>query len=328
MEFRPLGSSGLKVSAIGLGCNNFGGRADFAASQAVIHKAIDLGITLFDTANIYANGKSEEFLGEILGPRRKDVVLLTKFGMAKLGDAAPSASRQNMMQSFETSLRRLRTDHIDIFMLHYPDPATPIEETLRAFEDLIRQGKVRAIANSNFAPSQISEADRVAKAKKLTPFCAAENEYSLLSRDAEADLIPALQELGLGLLPYFPLANGMLTGKYRRGAELPAGSRLAGHARWAAQTLTDTNWDRLEKLESFCAARGRTLLQLAFAWLKAKPVVSSIIAGATKPEQVEANVAAAAITLSPEEVAELDALTSNEPPPPGLLSKLWSRARS
>lgn len=313
MQTRTLGRSGLRVSAVGLGCNNFGGRSDMETSRAVVHKALDLGVTLFDNANIYADGRSEEFLGEILGPRRKDVVILTKFGMDKLGAITCDGSRANMMRWVEISLKRLKTDYIDVYMLHRPDPQTPVEETMRGFDDLVRSGKVRYIGNSNFAAWQVAQADGAARAKGYATHVAAENEYSLLARDAERELIPALNALGQGLLPFFPLANGLLTGKYTRNAALPDGSRLSVNARFAAHTLTDSNWDVVERLEGFGQKHGYSLLELAFAWLMAKPVVSSVIAGASKPDQVEANIKAASIALNAEQVAELDALTARAP---------------
>ncbi len=313
MQTRALGKSGLQVSSVGLGCNNLGGRIDFDASRAVVHKALDLGVTLFDCANIYAGGKSEEFLGEILGPRRKDVLVLTKFGMDSLGAAGVDGSRANMMKWVEISLKRLKTDYIDVYMLHRPDTATPQDETLRAFEELIVSGKVRHIGNSNFNAAQVREADAVAKAKGLTGYSAAENEYSLLARDAEEKLIPALREAGLGFLPFFPLANGLLTGKYQRGVAPAEGTRLAANARFAAHTLNDANFDVVERVGAFSKKSSHSLLQIAFAWLLAKPVVSSVIAGATKPEQVEANVKAAQLALSAAEVAELDAISVKAP---------------
>jgi aryl-alcohol dehydrogenase-like predicted oxidoreductase len=313
MQTRILGKSGLRISAVGLGCNNLGGRIDFEASKVVVHKAIDLGVTLFDCANIYADGKSEEFLGDILGPRRKDVLIVSKFGMDKLGAASSDGSRANMMKWVEISLKRLKTDYIDLYMLHRPDPQTPQEETLRGFEDLLKSGKVRHIGNSNFNAAQVREADSAAKAKGLTGYSAGENEYSLLARDAERELIPALLELKLGFLPFFPLANGLLTGKYQRGVAPAAGTRLAANARFAAHTLVDANFDVMERIEAFSKKSGHSLLQIAFGWLLAKPVVSSVIAGATKPEQVEANVKAAELALSAAEMAELDAITVKAP---------------
>jgi aryl-alcohol dehydrogenase-like predicted oxidoreductase len=311
LEIRNLGASGLRVSAIGLGCNNFGGRIDLEATRQVVHKALDLGITLFDTADIYGNrGGSEECLGQVLGERRKDIVLATKFGLP-MDDAKllSGASRRYIMTAVEASLRRLRTDWIDLYQLHTPDPRTPIEETLRALDDLIRQGKVRYVGNSNLAGWQAVEAHWTGQQRNLAGFVSCQNEYSLLKRDIEAELVPAMQACGLGLLPYFPLASGLLTGKYRRQAPLPEGARFARMKGLADRYLTPANWGIVERLEEFCASRGHTLLTLAFSWLAARPCVASVIAGATKPEQVGQNVGAANWTLTPQDLAEVDRLT-------------------
>lgn len=311
MEQRNLGASGLQVSVVGLGCNNFGGRIDLEASRRVVHKALDLGITLFDTADIYGErGGSETCLGQILGDRRKDIVLATKFGMPM--DAAETlkgASRRYIMAAVEASLRRLRTDWIDLYQLHRPDPQTPIEETLRALDDLIRQGKVRYIGCSNLAGWQVVEAQWTARHLGLNAFVSGQDEYSLVARGIERDLLPAMQACGLGLLPFFPLASGLLTGKYQRHAPLPAGTRLANTQRLADRYLTDANWRIVDQLLPFCAGRGRSLLELAFSWLAAQPQVASVIAGATKPEQVEQNVAAVGWRLGPDDMAEVDRLS-------------------
>jgi aryl-alcohol dehydrogenase-like predicted oxidoreductase len=311
METRNLGTSGLRVSAVGLGCNNFGGRIGLDESRAVVHRALDLGITLFDTADTYGNrGGSEDCLGQVLGDRRKDIVLATKFGLpmdeAKI---LSGASRRYIMTAAEASLRRLRTDWIDLYQLHTPDALTPIEETLRALDDLIRQGKVRYVGNSNFAAWQAVAADWTARHHDLDRFVSCQNEYSLLKRDIEAELAPAMQACGLGLLPYFPLAAGLLTGKYRRQAAPPQGTRFARMQGLADRYLTPANWTILERLEDFCARRGHSLLELAFSWLKARPAVASVIAGATKPEQVEQNVKAASWALTPDDLAEIDRLS-------------------
>ena len=313
MEERNLGKSGLRVTLVGLGCNNFGGRIDLAATRAVVHKALDLGITLFDTADIYGEkggqkGGSERELGEVLGPRRKDVILATKFGRV-MGPKEQGGSRRYIMQAVEASLARLRTDWIDLYQFHIPDPATPIEETMRALEDLVRQGKVRYVGASNFAAWQLVEANWTAKAAGASPFIANQEEYSLLMREAEAELIPAMQAAGIGFLPFFPLASGLLTGKYKHGAPPPEGTRLAREPRMAKRFLTETNIVRVERLTSFCAARGKSLLELAFSWLAAQPAVASVIAGATRPEQLEQNVRAVAWRLTPEELTEIDAIT-------------------
>jgi aryl-alcohol dehydrogenase-like predicted oxidoreductase len=311
VQQRTIGRSDLRVSAVGLGCNNFGGRIDLEATRRVVHKALDVGITLFDTADVYGErGGSENFLGEILGPRRKDIVLATKFGLAMDdGGRMKGASRGYVMSAVEASLTRLRTDWIDLYQLHRPDPATPIEETLRALDDLVRHGKVRYVGCSNLPAWQVVEAEWTARHHGLTAFVSSQNEYSLLVRDAERELIPALEAYGLGLLPYFPLASGLLTGKYKRTLPPPQGARLS-QARYSDRYFTEANWTRVERLEEFCARRGRTLLDLPFAWLLSRPVLASVIAGATKPEQVEANVRAAAWSLSADDLAEIDRLAA------------------
>ena len=313
MEMRTLGTSGPAVSLVGLGCNNFAGRIDFAATEAVVEKALELGVTFFDTADTYGHrggnpGGSEEFLGRILGPRRKEIVLATKFGMAS-GSMKGGASRRYIMSAVEASLGRLKTDWIDLYQLHRPDPRTPIEETLRALDDLVRQGKARHIGCSYLTGAQFEEALACSARNGLAVYLTCQNEYSLLERGIEADLVPAMMRHGSGLLPYLPLAGGMLTGKYRRGATPPAGSRFS-YTRWQAdQFLTEARWRVVEALEQFAAERGRSLLALAMGWLAARPAVSSIIAGATKPEQVAANVAAAAWRPSAEEMALIDRIT-------------------
>jgi aryl-alcohol dehydrogenase-like predicted oxidoreductase len=314
MEVRNLGKSGLRVSVVGLGCNNFGGRIGLEESRAVVHKALDLGITLFDTADSYGNrGGSEEALGQILGERRKDIILATKFGMP-MDEAGVlrGASRRYVMTAVEASLRRLKTDWIDLYQLHRPDPLTPIEETLRALDDLIRQGKVRYVGNSNFAAWQAVEAHWTARDRNLNGFIACQNEYSLIKRDIEAELVGAMQACGLGLLPYFPLAAGLLTGKYRRQAPPPPGARMARMQGLAERYLTPANFAIVERLEEFSARHGHVLLELAFSWLLARAPVASVIAGATKPEQVEQNVKAAGWALMPEDLAEIDRLSAAE----------------
>ena len=312
MKIRNLGRSGLQVSLVGLGCNNFGGRLDLAATRKVVHRALDLGVTLFDTADIYGErGRSEEYLGESLGDRRKDIVLATKFGMA-MDDAGvrKGASRRYILSAVEASLKRLKTDWIDLYQLHQPDPLTPIEETLRTLDDLIRQGKVRYVGCSNLPAWQVVEALWTAKHAGLDRFVCCQDEYSLVVREPERELIPAMERYGLGLLPYFPLASGLLTGKYKRNASMPAGARLTETKRLADRYLTEANWRIVERLEDFCARRGRTLLELAFSWLAARPTVASVIAGATRPEQVEQNVNAGGWTLTAEELAEIDRITT------------------
>ena len=311
MEYRHLGRSGLQVSVVGLGCNNFGMRCDFDQSKDVVHRALDAGITLFDTADVYGGqGKSEEFLGKILKGRRQDVVLATKFGM-KMGDGPHKSggSRKYIMSAVDDSLRRLDTDYIDLYQLHRPDPETPIDETLRALDDLVRSGKVRYIGNSNFAGWQAAEAHYVAKQANLTPFISAQNEYNLLDRRIEGELVPACNAYGLSILPFFPLASGFLTGKYRQGQEMPAGTRLANAGPMAARVLTDKNYEVLGKLEAFAEARGKAMLDLAIGWLASLSHVGSVIAGATKPEQIDQNVAAGGWKLTADELAEVDSIS-------------------
>ncbi len=314
MEQRTLGPSGLLVSVVGLGCNNFGGRIDDAAAKAVIHKAIDVGITLFDTADAYGNrGGSETTMGGILGARRKDVVLATKFGLPMDQDGKlQGGSRRYIVSALEASLKRLRTDWIDLYQFHRPDPRTPIEETLRALDDLVRAGKTRYIGCSNLSGWQVIDADWTARSNGLTRFISCQDEYSLLVRKHETDLVPAMRSRGLGLLPYFPLANGLLTGKYQRNAALPAGARMTREAPRAQQVLTDDNWAATEKLSDFAIARGHTLLELAFSWLAAKAPVTSVIAGATSADQVAANATAASWALTCEEIAAVDAITAGK----------------
>jgi aryl-alcohol dehydrogenase-like predicted oxidoreductase len=311
MNRRSLGKSGLQVSTVGLGCNNFGGRIDLDATRKVVHKALDLGIALFDTADIYGDdGGSEDCLGQILGDRRKDIVLATKFGMefGKTG-VMKGASRRYIMSAVEDSLRRLKTDWIDLYQLHAPDPLTPMEETLRSLDDLVRQGKVRYIGCSNLPAWQVVEAQWIARQQGLESFISCQDEYSLVRRDLEGELQPAMQSYGLGLLPFFPLASGLLTGKYKRNAPPPEGTRFATTQRLADRYATAANWAIVEGLADFCAKRGHSLLELAFSWLLARPPVASVIAGATKPEQLEQNVKAADWALTPEDLAEIDRLT-------------------
>ncbi len=313
MESRNLGQSGLRVSAIGLGCNNFGGRIDFEATRKVIYKALDLGITLFDTADTYGNrGGSETEMGQVLGDERKHIVLATKFGNP-MDDAGVKVggSRHYIMQAVEDSLRRLRTDWIDLYQIHAPDPRTPIEETLRALDDLVRQGKVRYIGCSNFPAWQVVDAQWTAKSNGLTAFISCQDEYSLVVRDVvEPQLRPAMLKFGMGLLPFFPLASGLLTGKYRRNMALPAGARLARIDRLADRYLTQRNWLVTERLADLVEGRGHTMLELAFSWLLSQQPVASVIAGATGPEQLEQNVKAGTWKLSDEELGEIDRLTA------------------
>ena len=311
MEIRNLGGSGLRVSAVGLGCNNFGQRTDLETSRKVIHRALDLGITLFDTADIYAGmGGSETVLGTVLGDRRKDIVLATKFSKPMATDGTKQgASRRYIMEAVEASLKRLKTDYIDLYQQHDYDPLTPLQETLRALDDLVTQGKVRYLGNSNFPAWRIAEAEFTARAMNVNRFISCQDEYSLLVRDIEKDLLPVAQEYRLGLLPFFPLASGLLTGKYKRGAVAPADTRFAKAPALRDRYVTARNEDIVEKLQAFTRERGHTMLELAFSWLAARPQVSSVIAGATRVEQVEENVKAIAWTLSADELAEVDGIT-------------------
>ncbi|HMO53583.1 MAG TPA: aldo/keto reductase [Tepidiformaceae bacterium] len=311
MEYRHLGRSGLQVSVVGLGCNNFGMRCDFDQSEKVVNHALDAGITLFDTADVYGGqGKSEEFLGKILKGKRDQVIIATKFGM-KMGEGPHKmgGSRKYIMSAVEDSLRRLQTDYIDLYQMHRPDAETPIEETLRALDGLVTSGKVRYIGSSNFNGWQTAEAHYIAQQRGYTPFISAQNEYNLLDRRIEAELVPACNKYGLQILPFFPLASGFLTGKYRQGQDLPAGTRLANAGPMAARVLTDKNYEMLNKLEEFAEARGKTMVDLAIGWLASLSHVGSVIAGATRPEQIDQNVAAGGWRLTAEELAEVDAIS-------------------
>jgi len=312
MQKRQLGNSGIEVSLVGLGANNFGGRTDLEASRRVIHRALDLGITLIDTADIYGNrGGSEEILGKVLGARRKDIVLATKFGLV-MDDAGKlrGASRRYIVQALEASLRRLKTDWIDLYQLHRPDTQTPIEETLRALDELVKAGKVRAIGCSNLSAAQLEEAMTVARHHGLTSFVTAQDDYSLLERGLEKDRLPIMVEHGMSLLPYFPLASGLLTGKYKHNEPLPVGTRLArSPPRHADEFLNERNWRVVDALDAFVAQGGHTLLELAMSWLASRPYIPSIIAGATRPEQVEQNIAAVGWVLSAADLAEIDRIT-------------------
>src|ERR687889_1089695 len=306
MSYRRLGNSGLVVSVIGLGCNNFGRKLDLEGTRAVVDAALDAGITLFDTADIYGtpHGSSEECLGAALKGRRDEIVLATKFGMDMEGlngnDFGARGSRRYIVRAAEASLRRLDTDYIDLYQLHRPDEATPIDETLAALDDLVRTGKVRYVGNSNFAGWQIADADWTARAGGLTPFISAQNQYSLLHREVETEVVPACEHFGLGLLPFFPLDSGLLSGKYRRGEKPAEGTRLAQerYQPW----LDGADWDLIEALTAFGAERGHSLLDVAIAGLATRPAVASVIAGATTPQQVRANAAAGAWKLTPEDV--------------------------
>jgi aryl-alcohol dehydrogenase-like predicted oxidoreductase len=307
---RRLGESGLLVSVVGLGCNNFGGRLERDDSIRVVHAALDDGITIFDTADIYGGGRSEDFLGAALRDRRDRAIVATKFGMEMGGDVLyrRGGSRIYVRQAVEASLRRLQTDHIDLYQMHEPDPSTPIWETLSVLDDLVHEGKVRYIGSSNFSGWQISDAEWTARSHGWTRFTAAQNQYSLLVRAVEREVIPACGHHGIGMLPFFPLAAGMLTGKYRRGEAAPEGTRLA-RAPSAQRYLTPRNFDVLEALQRFAGERGVGLLSVAIGGLAAQPCVASVIAGAMTPEQVAANVAAGEWEPDAEERAEIDRIT-------------------
>jgi aryl-alcohol dehydrogenase-like predicted oxidoreductase len=313
MPERQFGSTDLRVSPLGLGCNNFGARLDAAAARDIVHAALDAGITVFDTADIYGKrGGSESILGDALGSRRKDVVLVTKFGLAMDEEGQrKGGSTRYIATAIEASLKRLRTDWIDLYYLHRPDPTTPIEETLRALDALIAQGKVRYIGCSNMSAVQIGEAQGISQASGLHRFVVCQDQYNLLSRQIEAEIIPAIEVHHLALVPYFPLASGMLTGKYTSGAPIPAGSRMS-YQRYSDRFLNDENFRIVEKLREFCATRGRSLLELAFGWLLSKPVVGCVIAGASTPEQVYQNAASIDWRLDSAEMAEVIRLTNKQ----------------
>ena len=312
MRYRPLGQSGLSVSVVGLGCNNFGSRLDVAGTRAVVDAAIDAGITLFDTSDTYGNaGGSESALGEVIGSRRDQIVLATKFGHQRTdmgyGPAAGAkGGRAYIRRAVTESLRRLRTDHIDLYQLHTPDPVTPIEETIAALDELVAEGKVRYIGHSNFSGWQLADAAHLAARDGRTPFISAQNHWSLLERETEAEVVPAAEHFGLGVLPYFPLANGLLTGKVRRGLQIPSGTRLAQRHGY----VTDAKLDKVESLITWAQAHDVSLLDVAIGALAAQPGCSSVIAGAMSADQVKSNVAAGEWVPSAEELAEIDKITS------------------
>jgi aryl-alcohol dehydrogenase-like predicted oxidoreductase len=312
MRYRPLGGGGLKVSVVGLGCNNFGRRLDRAASERVVHAALDHDINFFDTADVYGSGQSEEYVGGALAGRRHEAVIATKF-QAKMGEGPNDSggSRGYIRRAVEDSLRRLGTDYIDLYQMHSPDPETPIEETLSTLDDLVHEGKVRYVGNSNFAGWQIADAAWTARVNHWTPFVTAQNEYSLVERDVERDVIPACERFSLGMLPYFPLASGVLTGKYVRGQAPPEGTRLAGSPA-ANRFLSEANLDIAEALAKFAEERGTTLLAVAIGGLAAQPCVTSVIAGATKAEQIAANVEAGLWEPTPADLAEIDRLAPTQ----------------
>ena len=307
---RSFGSTGLMVSALSLGCNNFGRRLDLEKTRTVVDSAIEANINFFDTADVHGDrGGSETFLGALLGNRRKDVTLATKFGLPMDAEGhLAGGSRRYVLSAVEASLKRLKTEWIDIYYLHRPDPATPVEETLRALDELVRQGKVRFAGCSKLPGPQLAYAMEVARTKKLAPLVATQDEYNLLSREIETSLVPVIERLGLALVPYFPLASGLLTGKYRRGQPMPAGTRLSD-PHFSARFANEQNFEVVERLVAFGAERGRTMLELAFGWLLARPYVASVIAGATTPEQVRRNADALG-QLTADEIAALDRITA------------------
>ena len=305
MEKRHIGS--LEVSVVGLGCNNFGRRLDFDATKAVVDAALEAGITFFDTADTYDGTRSEEYLGRALGRRREDVVLATKFG-SRIDEQRRGARPEYVRKAVEDSLLRLGTDRIDLYQLHTPDPSVPIEETLGALDELVKAGKVREIGCSNFSADRLREAEEAAH-EGAARFVSVQNEYSLLHREPEGDVLPECERLGIAFIPYFPLANGLLTGKYRRGQDAPTGSRL--NSGRSERLLTERNLDIVERLIEFSQRQGHTILELAFSWLLARPAVASVIAGATSPEQARSNAAAAGWKLTDEELAEITSVVTN-----------------
>jgi aryl-alcohol dehydrogenase-like predicted oxidoreductase len=304
VEKRRIGS--LDVSVAGLGCNNFGWRIDAAAAAKVVDAAIDAGINFFDTADIYGGGRSEEFLGRALGSRRREIVLASKFGM-KMDEQRRGAKPAYIKQALEDTLRRLRTDHVDLYQLHQPDPDTPIGDTLAALDELVKAGKVREVGCSNFTAAQIREA--AAAVRPGAPrFVSVQNEYSLLRRDPEKEVLGECIRHGLAFIPYFPLASGLLTGKYRRGQPMPEGSR--GDSAWGPKVFTEENLEIVEKLRAFAESTARSLLELAISWLLTRPTVVSVIAGATSAEQVKANAAAVSWKLTPDDLVQVDRILS------------------
>ncbi len=314
MEYRNLGKSGLLVSIVGVGCNNFGPRADQEAATAVVHQAIELGINLFDTADTYGpRGVSEEYLGKALAGKRDRVIIATKFaGKMGEGPMRSGASRGYIMQAVDASLKRLGTDYIDLYQVHVPDPKTPIEETMDALNDLVHHGKVRYVGHSNFSAWQTAQAHYVAELRNLTPFISAQNQYNLVDRSIEAELVPACQAFGLSILPYFPLASGLLTGKYRRGQPLPEGARITNNPQAQARELNERNWAIVEKLAALAQAHGHSMTELSIGWLASRPFVGSVIAGAMNASQVETNVRAGEVRLASEVLAGIDSITARE----------------
>lgn len=309
MEMRRLGVSGLKVSEIAIGCADMGSTIDQAGADAIVGAAVDAGINLFDSADAYSGGESESILGKALKGRRQDAIVSTKFGLP-VGQGANDrgGSRRHIMNRVEVSLKRLATDYIDLYQIHWPDPQTPIEETLGALDDLVTQGKVRYIGSSNFPAWLIADADWVARTQRLNRFVSAQNNYSLLAPETGGDVLDACGRFGLGLMAFAPLAGGMLSGRYRRGEPPPEGSRMALMPFYADILLHDVNFDRMDRLTAFASARGRNTMELGIAWLLAQPRVSTVIAGAGTPERLQPYLAATDWKLTPEEVAEINGL--------------------
>jgi aryl-alcohol dehydrogenase-like predicted oxidoreductase len=308
MDFRRLGNTGMRVSAVGVGCNPFGNEVDAAMAARIVHRALDLGVTYFDTADSYFNGRSEEYLGRALQGRRADAVIATKFGNRVEPGAGGGASRRYLIQACEASLRRLGTDYIDVYQLHAPDRATPLDETMCALDDLVRAGKVRYLGCSNFYEWEIVEALWAADKERLTPFVVAQDFHNLLYRDIEKRMEPCCIKFGLGMVAYFPLAGGLLSGTYRRGVAPPAGSRGARRPSFATWNSA-RNWDVQEQLAAFATERGWTLPQMALAWLLSRKMTVSVIAGADTPEHAAANVTALDVRFSPEDLAEIDRIS-------------------
>ena len=307
MEYRHLGNSGLEVSVAGLGCNNFGRRCDVDMTAKVVNRALDLGVNFLDTSDSYGPEQSEEYIGKALKGRRSEAVLATKFA-SSMGEGPMHAggSRRHIMEAVHASLRRLETDYIDLYQMHFPDPNTPIEETLRALDDLVRRGDVRYIGCSNFSGFQVADAAWTAKAEHLNRFISAQNQYNMMERRVESDLVPACLKFGLGLIPFSPLASGLLTGKYRPGQPGPEGARLSAPSPYTARILSEENFAKVARLEAVAQARGHTVGELALAWLGAQPAVSSVIAGATRPEQVDENVRAMEWVMTAEDLTAVE----------------------
>jgi aryl-alcohol dehydrogenase-like predicted oxidoreductase len=310
MEYRNLGNSGLIVSALGLGTNNIGRQVDMPTTQAIVDKCLEYGMTYFDTADVYGaeRGKSEEFLGRALKPHRRDVVIATK-GSGAMGDGPywSGASRRYLMDALDASLRRLDTDYIDLYQIHFPDPKTPTEETLRALDDMVRSGKVRYVGCCNYSGLEIADAAAVAAREHLTPFISAQNRYNMIERDVEKDVVPASLEHGLGVVPFYPLLAGLLTGKYRRDYT-PEGTRLTSGIHFYAGILENADYDLIQRLTDFAEERGHALLELSIGWLASQPAVGTVITGATRVEQIEQNLQSCEWRLTPEELKQVDEL--------------------